>query len=353
MDVGGAPQCLCKPGFTGSGEVCNACSICGTGDFASTPCTPTNDATCSTCSPACLDSHWESAPCGGNSDRVCSPCSQCGPGNYIATFCAGNHDTICAACGANCLLCGGPGPTCEQCAPGFTNTQGVCNPPICGNGLVEGTEVCDDNNTTPGDGCDGQCQVEAGHYCFGGAPSTCRAGNCVADPLTSLTLNDFVLDGAGTASSAGITFSQRSTIRTKLDVQYPILVEVDVVYSGNDITYAGARGPGTRDGASSNEPTDTLRAVLTSSSGLMQLVEGTNTIDQGTNAGFTPTPGIPYRVRYVDDGLTARIEWFNVMNPFEAGFLGTQTSFHGNGDRAFVGGGDQGTVSISLIEMDI
>lgn len=352
MDIGGTPQCLCKPGFTGSGEVCNACTTCGSGDFASAPCGPLNDTVCTTCSPACLDSHWESAPCGGMSDRVCSPCSPCGPGSYIATFCGGTQDTVCAACGTNCMICNGPGASCQQCEPGFTLTNGVCNPPICGNGLLEGTEMCDDGDLDPGDGCSDQCMVEAGFYCFGGAPTKCRAGNCVADSLTALPLgSDFVLDGAGTATTAGITFSQRSTIRTAVDVAYPILIEADVVYSGNDVTYAGARGPGTRDNANADEPTDTLRARLTSSSGLMQLVESTNTIDQGTNAGFTPTAGMPYRIRYVDDGLSASIEWFNLMNPFEGGIVGTQSSFHGNGDRAFVGGGDQGGITMSNLRV--
>ena len=30
---------------------------------------------------------------------------------------------------------------------------------LCGNGLVEGLEQCDDGNTSPGDGCSSTCQV--------------------------------------------------------------------------------------------------------------------------------------------------------------------------------------------------
>ncbi len=33
---------------------------------------------------------------------------------------------------------------------------------VCGNGVVETGETCDDGNTTPGDGCDEFCQIEAG-----------------------------------------------------------------------------------------------------------------------------------------------------------------------------------------------
>jgi cysteine-rich repeat protein len=40
----------------------------------------------------------------------------------------------------------------------------------CGNGVVEGSEQCDDGNTTGGDGCSGSCQWE----------STCSAGAALA-----------------------------------------------------------------------------------------------------------------------------------------------------------------------------
>jgi cysteine-rich repeat protein len=32
--------------------------------------------------------------------------------------------------------------------------------PVCGNGVLENGEACDDGNTTPGDGCDANCQIE-------------------------------------------------------------------------------------------------------------------------------------------------------------------------------------------------
>jgi fibro-slime domain-containing protein len=39
------------------------------------------------------------------------------------------------------------------------------NPPVCGNGLTEGSEGCDDLNTDDGDGCDADCEVEPGNVC--------------------------------------------------------------------------------------------------------------------------------------------------------------------------------------------
>jgi len=44
--------------------------------------------------------------------------------------------------------------------------------PICGDGVIEGTEECDDGDTLPGDGCDASCQVESGWTC-GYEPSVC------------------------------------------------------------------------------------------------------------------------------------------------------------------------------------
>ena len=45
-------------------------------------------------------------------------------------------------------------------------------PSECGDGLVEGTESCDDRNLLAGDGCDASCGVEDGWTCMG-SPSRC------------------------------------------------------------------------------------------------------------------------------------------------------------------------------------
>ena len=46
--------------------------------------------------------------------------------------------------------------------------------PICGDGLVRGTEVCDDGNTYGGDGCNGTCRIELGWNCTAASPSVCH-----------------------------------------------------------------------------------------------------------------------------------------------------------------------------------
>jgi cysteine-rich repeat protein len=62
-----------------------------------------------------------------------------------------------------------------------TNTSNNSNSTptdYCGDGLINATETCDDNNTASGDGCSATCTIEAGFTC-NGAPSVCTA-NCVA-----------------------------------------------------------------------------------------------------------------------------------------------------------------------------
>ena len=49
--------------------------------------------------------------------------------------------------------------------------------PVCGNGIVEEGETCDDGNSRPGDGCSGLCRQEPNYTCPApGQP-------CVADPV--------------------------------------------------------------------------------------------------------------------------------------------------------------------------
>jgi cysteine-rich repeat protein len=64
-------------------------------------------------------------------------------------------------------------------------------PPHCGNGAIDttwlpsgtpSTEACDDGNTTDGDGCSSDCEVETGYACSG-APSAC-APVCGDDLVT-------------------------------------------------------------------------------------------------------------------------------------------------------------------------
>ncbi len=63
----------------------------------------------------------------------------------------------------------------EQCDDGNTSSGDGCSstctieaPPVCGNGIVEGNEQCDDGNLSNGDGCSSLCQIETPAVCGNG-----------------------------------------------------------------------------------------------------------------------------------------------------------------------------------------
>ncbi|HEY4240257.1 MAG TPA: DUF4215 domain-containing protein [Kofleriaceae bacterium] len=50
--------------------------------------------------------------------------------------------------------------------------------PVCGNGVTESGEQCDDGNTTGGDGCSATCQTESGFSCTSGGGACVRTQIC-------------------------------------------------------------------------------------------------------------------------------------------------------------------------------
>ena len=73
-------------------------------------------------------------------------------------------------------------------------TPGAACSEICGDGLVVGAESCDDGNTTPGDGCDATCTVETGWSC---PPAT----SCMPVCGDGLTVGGEACDDAGESAS--------------------------------------------------------------------------------------------------------------------------------------------------------
>jgi cysteine-rich repeat protein len=87
--------------------------------------------------------------------------------------------------------------------------------PVCGDGVAEGMEACDDGNVTPGDGCDEFCQLE---NCGDGIVQASLGEECddsntaSQDGCSSLCLNEFCGDtvvqaGLGEVCDDGNTIS--------------------------------------------------------------------------------------------------------------------------------------------------
>jgi cysteine-rich repeat protein len=95
--------------------------------------------------------------------------------------CAGGSKPVLPLCGDGIVENG------EQCDDGNTVSGDGCSStcqkeagPVCGNGVVEDGEQCDDGNTKSGDGCSSTCQKETGPVCGNGVVETgeqCDDGN--------------------------------------------------------------------------------------------------------------------------------------------------------------------------------
>lgn len=74
---------------------------------------------------------------------------------------------------------------------------------VCGNGVIEALETCDDSNSDSGDGCSAACQIEFGWTCNDQAPSVCTpasgCGNGIReDPEVC---DDGYVDACGTCNA--------------------------------------------------------------------------------------------------------------------------------------------------------
>ncbi len=180
IDAGGAQ---CGDGVTEGHEACDSngfntatcdsdCSLpdCGDGthnSIAGEECDfndPTSyDSATQTCSNQCTLTALGNAVCGdGNVD----PGEDCDPGASETATC--DLDCSLPVCGDGYLNAAAG----EVCDPGIFG-QETCNPVdclsttynnTCGDGIVYGTEECDDGNTISGDGCDASCMIESSNY---------------------------------------------------------------------------------------------------------------------------------------------------------------------------------------------
>jgi cysteine-rich repeat protein len=123
------------------------------------------DADCETFGDCC--DPWGTKPDADSAVTNCggSTCGTCNQGIVKTVVC-----TL-QACAPGKPACDGKKPaTCNtngsgyinvlaECAAGKTCAAGQCLAQVCGNGVVEGSEMCDDGNPSAGDGC-ANCAIE-------------------------------------------------------------------------------------------------------------------------------------------------------------------------------------------------
>jgi cysteine-rich repeat protein len=117
---GGDMAAMCGNGRTDPGEDCDTGAANGTGS----------------CTAQCTWSCTESAGC--DDGKVCNGVEQC-------------QDHVCAA-----GVAAGDGTSCGN---GMQCRAGSCVSSGCGDGVVSGTEECDDGNQVDGDGCNNDCKL--------------------------------------------------------------------------------------------------------------------------------------------------------------------------------------------------
>ncbi len=88
----------------------------------------------------------------------------------------------------------------------LTDAITVENPqPFCGDGIINGNDVCDDGNQNNGDGCSyPACQVESGWSCTSTNPSVCKTINPTLPSSCGIDMV-LIIDSSGSISSSELT----------------------------------------------------------------------------------------------------------------------------------------------------
>ena len=143
----GAASCAprCGDGKLDPGEVCDDGNT-RSGDGCSSDCkTIETDYACPTPGRPCT----YLVKCG---DGMLGGIEQCDPPNV-------GH-----GCSADCRI--EPGYVCNPPpTPANPNQPATCHKTVCGDGVKEGAEACDDHNLVDGDGCSSTCMIETGFSC--------------------------------------------------------------------------------------------------------------------------------------------------------------------------------------------
>ena len=119
-------------------------------------------------------------PTPADSQGVCGATAKCGPYNMLPTEKCFKYASCAGPCSDYEMFVTKADPSCVNCSDGIKNGTetdidcgGTCKA-CCGNGVLNGTEECDDGNKTNGDGCSNLCKLEGtcqptGNYACGGS----------------------------------------------------------------------------------------------------------------------------------------------------------------------------------------
>lgn len=250
--------------FASAGTACeNNTGTCGGSNATCTPnpvheCTPNSE---------CCDGegNWVDAgtACNdndaGTDPDACNAEHHCVGTPVVVPECVAGTDECCdgtghwVADGGACTE-GGQAGTCDA-----THSCNVPTTPVCGNSAVETGEQCDDGNTTAGDGCDASCQTETpASTCGNGTvegTEVCDGVCCEADCSA--------FKGEGTACDDG----NASTSSDQCNAAHACVGTANP--GGGTVTPGGGQTPGGGSTTPDNNNTDPINLGGGGSSGCM------------------------------------------------------------------------------------
>jgi fibro-slime domain-containing protein len=220
--------CICQPG-----KLCQCPVVaCGNGKVEGTEaCDDGNQNDGDGCSSTCTtietgyDCPFSNAPCvpSCGDGIVLAPMEQCDPAVSVTN--------MAQACSSTCRW--NPGWACVG------NPPTSCHATTCGDGNREGSEACDDGNTTPGDGCSATCRIEPScSAATGTCTSICGDGIVMPAQPDGAILPGGGCDDGNTINGDGCSSS--CTVEQGYQCQQPPLgatMIVPVVY--RDFVYGG------------------------------------------------------------------------------------------------------------------
>ncbi|HEY4014849.1 MAG TPA: DUF4215 domain-containing protein [Polyangiaceae bacterium] len=182
---GCSATCQLEPGFVcpTPGQSCVSTVVCGDGRLdgaeqcdsgrfngvggCTVACTLVKGWVCPTPGAACM------TVCG---DGIVAGTEQCDLGPLDGTG---------AGCSATCTIsagfaCTNAAVVADGGVDGGSSPGSACHPTVCGDGIVEGTEQCDDGNLVPFDGCSPTCTIDP--KCNGQGQCTAVCGDGLVEP---------------------------------------------------------------------------------------------------------------------------------------------------------------------------
>ena len=186
---------VCGDGILASGEACDDGNTAN-GDGCNSMCLIENG------SPCTVDNECASGVCDTVGSNTCEPANACGNGVIEGSeACDDGNTSNGDGCSSSCLRENGqPCTNDNQCQSTVCDTVGsnTCEPAnACGNGKVDSGEACDDGGTANGDGCSSTCLLENGEPCTN--DNQCASDTC--DTLGSNTCEPANSCGNGAVES--------------------------------------------------------------------------------------------------------------------------------------------------------